>query len=56
MMNDKRDLLLEHCIQLFQSILHKNLGPLEKQIKMKLSTVLTSFLRLLSAFTNTIPP
>ena len=47
---------LEHCIQLFGRILHKNLGPLERQIKMKVSTVLASFLGLLTAFLNTIAP
>ena len=28
----------EHCIQLFGSILHKNLSLLERQTKMKLTT------------------
>ena len=46
----------EHCIQLFGSILHKNLSLLERQTKMKLTTAWASFRGLLTAFTNTILP
>ena len=38
------------------NILHKSLGPPERQINMKLNTVLASLLGLLAAFRNTIPP